>query len=199
MTEYRSRLKERILDVAMPMFRQRGIKAVKMDEIAAALSISKRTLYEIYDNKEGLLLEGVKRSREAMERHLEHYAATAHNEMEIIVEFLRVQMSDLQDVSSAYISDINRYQKVIAYLRSNQDEHRKKSGEFTRRGVENGYFITHINYDVFAILSDAMAEYVMNTRLYERFPLKDVMHTMVSILVRGCCTEKGIKILDEAL
>lgn len=187
------------MDVAMPMFRQRGVKAVKMDEIAATLGISKRTLYEIYDTKETLLLEGIKRGREAIDSHLEQFARAAHNEMEVLVEFLRVQMRDLQDVCSAYITDINRFPTVIDYLRNNQDEHRKKSGEFTQRGIENGYLIPNINYDVFIILSDAMMEYVMNSRLYEQYPLKDVMHTMISILIRGCCTEKGRQILDEVL
>ena len=38
-SEHRQELKLRILRTAMPLFKQRGIKAVKMDDIAAALSI----------------------------------------------------------------------------------------------------------------------------------------------------------------
>ena len=43
-TKYRQELKERILKTAMAEFKQRGVKAVKMDDIANKLSISKRTL-----------------------------------------------------------------------------------------------------------------------------------------------------------
>ena len=43
---YREELKQRIIDVAMKEFWQKGVKAVKMDDIANDLSISKRTLYE---------------------------------------------------------------------------------------------------------------------------------------------------------
>ena len=56
-TQYRKELRERIPDVAITFFQQKGIKAVKMDDIATILQISKRTLYEIYDNKEDLLLK----------------------------------------------------------------------------------------------------------------------------------------------
>lgn len=59
-SQYRNELKFRIIRTAMPLFKQKGIKAVRMDDIANILSISKRTLYEIYNNKEDLLLEGVK-------------------------------------------------------------------------------------------------------------------------------------------
>ena len=51
-TEYRQGLHEKILVTAMSEFHKHGISAVKMDEIARILSISKRTLYEIYANKE---------------------------------------------------------------------------------------------------------------------------------------------------
>lgn len=51
-TLYRKGLKEKILQTSMQMFKVHGIKAVKMDDIATRLSISKRTLYEIYANKE---------------------------------------------------------------------------------------------------------------------------------------------------
>lgn len=50
-TEYRTELRKRILKTAIQEFRSKGIKAVKMDDIASMLSVSKRTLYEIYDNK----------------------------------------------------------------------------------------------------------------------------------------------------
>ena len=63
-TSYREDLHERIPMAAIRLFQQKGVKAVRMDDIANHLQISKRTLYEIYDNKEDLLLEGIKRTEE---------------------------------------------------------------------------------------------------------------------------------------
>lgn len=40
----------------MKQFLSKGVKAVKMDDIAMSLSISKRTLYEIFADKEDLLM-----------------------------------------------------------------------------------------------------------------------------------------------
>ena len=51
-TTYRQELKEKILITAVELFHKNGIKSVKMDDIANELKISKRTLYEIYSNKE---------------------------------------------------------------------------------------------------------------------------------------------------
>jgi AcrR family transcriptional regulator len=50
-------LRARITEQAKQAFSAYGIKAVRMDDIAAAEGISKRTLYELYADKEALLLE----------------------------------------------------------------------------------------------------------------------------------------------
>lgn len=44
----RQLLKEKICLTALRLFHKRGIRQVKMDDIATTLSVSKRTLYEIY-------------------------------------------------------------------------------------------------------------------------------------------------------
>ena len=70
--EYKKELKARVLSLASTMFFQYGIRKVKMNDIAAHLKISKRTLYEIYQNKEDLLYEVVmmnaKHKKEEIER-----------------------------------------------------------------------------------------------------------------------------------
>ena len=43
--------KEYIIEQATEMFRQLGIKAVRMDDIAQHLGVSKRTLYELFEEK----------------------------------------------------------------------------------------------------------------------------------------------------
>ena len=51
-TAYKKGLRAVILKAAMKAFTEKGIRAVKMDDIAESLAISKRTMYEIYATKE---------------------------------------------------------------------------------------------------------------------------------------------------
>ncbi len=44
----RVELRERIMVAATEAFTSKGIKSITMDDIAAALGISKRTLYEVF-------------------------------------------------------------------------------------------------------------------------------------------------------
>lgn len=199
MTDYCLELREKIPDVALPQFFKRGIKAVRMDEIASIMSISKRTLYEVYDNKEELLIEGLSRSKSRLNEHMATHASTAGNEMEILIEYLRYQMDNLHDISPQFFIDVKKYPGIRRFLDDEREHRRAMAKEFTTRGIEHGYFIPDLNYDIFNIISDAMMEYSMQTRLYEKFSMKEIMRTIVVILLRGCCTEKGRRLLDEVL
>ena len=46
-SDYKLNLKERIPDVALQLFTERGINSVRMDDVAQTMGISKRTIYEI--------------------------------------------------------------------------------------------------------------------------------------------------------
>lgn len=48
--DYRNELKERILEYSEKEFYANGVRQVKMDNIANYLSISKRTLYVLFDS-----------------------------------------------------------------------------------------------------------------------------------------------------
>ena len=67
---YKQGLKGKILEMAMKAFGEKGIRAVKMDDVAVYLGISKRTLYELYDNKLSSgeeAAEGLKKLAESMD------------------------------------------------------------------------------------------------------------------------------------
>ena len=52
-------LRERIVSVALKAFLKEGIRAITMDDVASLMGISKRTLYELFPDKEQLVLSCV--------------------------------------------------------------------------------------------------------------------------------------------
>jgi len=62
--------KEKVIITALHMFGMRGCRGVTMDDIAQAMHISKRTLYEYFANKEELLAECLVRVHDSInEQH----------------------------------------------------------------------------------------------------------------------------------
>ena len=84
LTTSRLHLRDLIIDTAMSMFKQRGIKSVTMDELSSRMGISKRTLYELFEDKETLLVKVWGWESEAVE-----------NNVEVYVGFLRKKLAAL--------------------------------------------------------------------------------------------------------
>ena len=80
-------IKEEIMLTALDLFAQYGIKSVSMDDIAHNMGISKRTIYEFFEDKETLLLEGFELNYNKMRLYLEQLEKGAFNSLDIILLF----------------------------------------------------------------------------------------------------------------
>ena len=92
----RAELRERIIDTAVEAFTKHGIKSITMDEIAASLGISKRTLYEVFSDKETLLEACVLRRQEKEEQYLKEILAVASNVLEVILKLFQYSIRGIK-------------------------------------------------------------------------------------------------------
>ena len=199
-TEHREALREQILKVATREFTTIGVKSVKMDDIARKLKISKRTLYEIYDNKEQLLLESVARRIHEFDATLERFDSSGEKQViDIILEFYRLQMEELRDMNPVYYEDLHKYPRVMSFLEQVNKEHKAHSKAFFKRGVLEGYFRNDFNYELISLLGNNVMQNVMESKLYNTYSLQDIFRNVVMLFIRGLCTAKGILELDRQL
>ncbi|MGN8710602.1 TetR/AcrR family transcriptional regulator [Hallella faecis] len=199
-TEHREALREQILKVATREFTTIGVKSVKMDDIARKLKISKRTLYEIYDNKEQLLLESVARRIHEFDATLERFDSSGEKQViDILLEFYRLQMEELRDMNPVYYEDLHKYPRVMSFLEQVNKEHKAHSKDFFKRGVLEGYFRNDFNYELISLLGNNVMQNVMESKLYNTYSLQDIFRNVVMLFIRGLCTAKGILELDRQL
>ena len=170
-----------------------------MDDIATMLGISKRTLYEIYNNKEQLLYEGVVRDEEMRSAIVHEFSRTAENEMEIIVEVLKMKLRELGQINPLFFSELHKYETVVEYLRQTHLKSNQESLSFFLHGVEGGFFRKHVNYELILQMSNAVMNHVVEEKLYNRVSLQDIFVNYVNVIIRGLCTEKGLEILNAKL
>ena len=195
MTDYKLSLRNKILDTAIKAFCERGIKAVKMDDVASALGISKRTLYEIFDTKEVVLYEGLKRYHSQKDEKLRSYAQR-HDVLDIIIYLYRCHMEDTGTLPPMIYDELSKFPRIVTYLEGNRQKNQKRFLQFISRGVDEGYFLEGVNYNLVANLFEAMNKYIHHHRLYERYSFEDLFFNMLFVTLRGFCTPKGIGKLD---
>lgn len=188
------------MKVATREFTTIGVKSVKMDDIARKLKISKRTLYEIYDNKEQLLLESVARRIHEFDATLERFDSSGEKQViDILLEFYRLQMEELRDMNPVYYEDLHKYPRVMSFLEQVNKEHKAHSKDFFKRGVLEGYFRNDFNYELISLLGNNVMQNVKESKLYNTYSLQDIFRNVVMLFIRGLCTAKGILELDRQL
>lgn len=91
--------RQAIINQALHDFHERGIRSVTMSCISEELHISKRTLYEIYDSKEKLVLECLRTKHEGNIRQMEKIVVDASNVLEAILRIFRLRLDETQHIN----------------------------------------------------------------------------------------------------
>ena len=140
--------RETIIQLAAEMFVGQGIKAVRMDDIARHIGVSKRTIYEQFGDKEELLYQCLSYYvREQDRRHAE-LGAQAKNVLEAML-LVFGDVMDKAEISHRLQSNLRRfypkvYERLVAERRNRDGLEQFKIA--LSRGVEEGYFQGIVNY-----------------------------------------------------
>ena len=197
-TAYKKSLKGRILEAAMKAFAERGVKAVRMDDVSQMLSISKRTLYELYTDKEELLYQGVVKYDQDNRKHMTAFIEQASSVMDIIIETYQRRVVSIGSVNPQFYEDIQKYPKVVEYLNKEREHAYDQFLGFLQRGVREGYFREDVDYELVAQMFNAINTFVMNQHLLSRYSIQQVFVNMLLVPLRGFCTEKGLQVIENS-
>lgn len=194
-------LKERIVGEAMRMFVEQGIKSVRMDDIAHSLGVSKRTLYELFDDKEELLYLAMHRYFSERQEQTAIAMDNASDVLKALFEALN-QILDNTSASTRLVYNLKKfYPEVNRRLMSEGNE--KNIVVFRNmleKGVQQGLFITDFNFDLaISTLFHAASglihsrEIIMPAGMNER----DAFVQIIGTFFRGISTRKGLELVDE--
>lgn len=195
-TNSRHQLKEKICLTALRMFHKRGIRQVKMDDIATALTISKRTLYELYTNKMELLNEVLELQYNMNHERLEREITADASTMDILILALKITIEELNQLSVEFLEDLHRFPEARKKLESLDKRQDDRINDFLQQGVKEGYFLPNVN---FRLLSDIERIVREQNTFYQKYGTRDVWITFVRVFLRSICTLKGIQELDTFL
>lgn len=189
--------KDRILSYAIKNFSRNGIRNVKMDDIASDLGISKRTLYQLFKDKENLLIECFKYSEKRSAELYSELTESTDNILELYTKWLKMRIDEIRSVNPQFFSDLNKYSRVQKYFRDVSAMKSKEGLKFINMGIAQGLFRNDINYNVLLRISEITAESIMRNELYLEYSYDDLFGSASIMSVRGICTKKGYDLLDQ--
>lgn len=193
----RAELRERIILAATEAFTKDGIKSITMDDIAATLSISKRTLYEVFVDKETLLRECLLMVQRDRDKYLEAVYKRANNVLEVILVVFQKSIEVFHQTNKRFFEDIKKYPKVYEMMQNRRESDSEKTITFFRSGVEQGIFRSDVNFAIVNMLVRAQFDVLMNTDVCKDHPFIEVYESIMFTYIRGISTDKGAKVLEE--
>jgi len=195
-TKYREVLREQIIVAASQLFRTNGIRSVKMDDIADSVSCSKRTLYELFSDKEELLISVLDYVSEITNKQLK-VLYDEGNVMHLILESFRMQLQNFRTTNPLFYVDTPRFSRAAAHMESQRAMHRNNVLEVFRLAVAEGYFRDDIDYELMIDVFLNRSGGIFHGDLYLKYPMTDIFKNTILVYFRGLCTDKGLVELDQ--
>jgi AcrR family transcriptional regulator len=193
----REELHNRILQEAKRLFMSNGIKVITMDRIAASLTISKRTLYEEFPDKETLVMEVVKQVQCENEVMFSKVYEESDNVLQTILRIYYLVLQMVRDIHKDYFFDLKRYPSVNKMHEENKLRDRNKVVTFFQKGVFQGLFRGDMNYEIVNVFLEAQLEALKKSEITEKYPFNDVFDTLIFTFLRGIATDKGLLLIEK--
>ncbi len=192
-------VKENIIAGASELFLRYGIKSISMDDIAKHLSISKKTIYQHFEDKDQLVLSVVEHE---MKKDVERLTKITENSENILEELVKTALYMKEHVSNMNPSLLYDLKKYHPASHSKFREFSKgflveKITKSIHRGIAEGIFRENINVEMMATYRMEACEMCFNPEIFpvNKFNFEELQQTIFMHFLLGLATEKGHKLL----
>lgn len=190
-------LRERIVMEATILFQAQGVKQARMDDIARELSISKKTLYELFSDKEELLLEVVKVISMGFHQNVKEIICSSANVLEQIFMLYKRVIEHSRKVNPLFFIELIRCPKVQAYFEEVHTRHANCTREWLQMGVKQGLLRDDVNYEVFLRQDGFQIDKLLINPEVRNYPPRVIYDSVVLVMLRGLATDKGLEIIKQ--
>ncbi|MDR2448892.1 MAG: TetR/AcrR family transcriptional regulator [Prevotellaceae bacterium] len=196
-----SNIKERIIQEATRLFSKQGCKVITMDEIASSMGISKRTIYENFPDKRGLLLQCVEYFFQRAQSNVNMILKSSDDIISTIVKTMKCESDFFGQAKHNFFNEIQKYfpdvhKSTITIYEKQRFEDTEK---LLKKGQEDKVIRKDIDIKITTVLLQELGTLILNSDTFLKYGYDKytLMPTFMFTFTRGICTEKGLKILDE--
>ncbi|HNS17149.1 MAG TPA: TetR/AcrR family transcriptional regulator [Bacteroidales bacterium] len=192
--------RQRVIQKSIELFTRYGIRQVTMDQVAEEVGMSKRTIYEMFRDKDTLIKESLEAMNELYLGEVNEILANASNVIEALYKFGQHGHRVKSEINPLFFEDIRR---IYPHLWEAQKKRSKPSGGslscgILERGIKEGIFMHDLNLEIV----DAFFSVMMDTfHKKDIFPENATPHDLVRNIINpyfvGISTEKGRKLIEQ--
>jgi len=194
-------IEEKIIQASHDLFMRYSIKSITMDDIARHLSISKKTIYQYFKDKNDLVLQVTSNHLKEEKLEIQSIKSTTTNAIETLIEESMWLRRNITDMNPSLLYDLKKYhhQAWELYLESKEMVYIRSLVETLVKGISEGYFRKDIDPEILAVLRVEQIQMSLENLIYprSRFEFKDVQTQLFNHFLNGLVSEKGRKLLKK--
>ena len=189
-------LQRRILKLLLA----KGRKGLTMDLPASELSMSKRTLYEIFGSKHHLIEKALDYMHSKMHALFVDIFLTSPDIITALSEMFHVQGEMLSLITIDFFHDMDTlYPEIKQVYEAKRVDHDSHWSQVYNRGVEEGVLRPDVNYPILLEMMHVQMEALkrMEDHFDGQFTLEEIFNTINGGFLRSIASEKGLRIIDN--
>ena len=198
--------KQKVVAHVAGMVQTLGVKSVRMDDVAQSLGMSKRTLYEMFGDKEELLFESIKYITEARPREILAEIEPCENSLVLLFKCAHAMLAGgaVTDIEKRLSMNLKKFYPEISdkVHRYHTEVAISALQNILNRACEEGYIEPNIDIELmirllFSIMTTAV--YENSFAIPEEVTREEAYGALAVNFFRGISTHKGIDVIDDYL
>lgn len=191
---------ERVILKSLELFTRSGIRLVTMDQIAEEVGMSKRTIYELFKDKDTLVLECLETMHRQQMQEIREIISGASNVIEALYRMGENGEKKRAMINHLFFEDIRKlypqfWDMMKKRARTGADSF---SNNILTKGIKEGIFKGDLNVEIVEIFLNYMMEILHKKDIFpENTSDKELLLNIVIPYYMGISTEKGKQIIEQ--
>jgi len=194
-------MKDKILLNASHLFLNYGFKSITMDDLANKIGISKKTIYQHFENKTKLVEATTMYVFKFISTEIDNICALQKNPIEEVYDIKSFIMEHLKEEKSSPQYQLQKYYpRIFATLKKKQFEVMQDCvKDNLNRGIAQKLYRESISVEFIARIYFNSMMVIKDKDLFplKQFSMNMLMEHYIEYHLRGICTPEGIDILNQ--
>ena len=174
-----------------------------MDDIAHELSISKKTIYTQFADKDEIVTKAAENHLGCEKRVMQEVKSQAANAIEELFLMSKAMRRSFKNLNPAVLHDIRRFHRTAwqSFVRFKSEFIYNTVVSNLNKGIKEGYFRSEIDVEILASFRVSQVELGFSEEIFpqEKFDFKEVQNQIFDNFVYGLLTDSGRKLYKEYL
>lgn len=194
-------LQKRILLKADELFCKYGFRAITIDEICTALGISKKTLYQFFEDKDALVDAVMMAHFEKNHCECTQASINAKNAVDEIFIMMSRMDEQFRTLNPIVLHDLKKfhYKTFQKFEQHKQNNILQMIVVNLKRGIDEGIYRDDFNIEIVARFRMACIWIPFDTETFptNKYSLAQVFHEVFELFLYGLVNTKGFKLIEK--